>query len=496
MTDTGQFFEFLEISGDFAAVFFDQNARKFRDRLRFLRAEPAWPNDFLYLRNLEPSHFFGSRGEGKKLRRRFVDPLIRTSRRQQDRDEQSVGVTMVERDRGIRIKLVETFADEVGAFLSSHCSGNDSIRYLLFSVKDKRWTNKRIGPKLKEMHSPRSERRIFAIGDVHGCARELEALLGKLKLKPDDLVVFLGDYVDRGPDSRRVIDIVLQLSEKVEVVALKGNHEALFLDFLDHPESAGAGLFVLNGGTSTLANYWSPDGKIEIPESHIRFLRELKLYHETDDYFFVHAGVPNIPLKEINPAQYEMVMLWSRQPFLSSQFRWEKLIVHGHTPVREVEILPNRINLDTACVFDGQLTAMEFPSRKLYQVPKGIKNQQMLFPREYQSSRISVRFSGRIPVRAGRPGAEEYEFLTLNYNQFGLLMHPRNENEAVDLEIGDDIEGTIGENPDSMVRFAGSIVRMETRGPSAVYGVKVERVSGEIGGPEWIKRPSIDDSTE
>lgn len=346
------------------------------------------------------------------------------------------------------------------------------------------------------MHSAGSERRIIAIGDIHGCARELEALLEKLALTSRDLVVFLGDYVDRGPDSRRVIDIILKLSEEVEVVALKGNHEALFLDFLDHPESTGAGLFVLNGGTSTLANYSSPDGKIEIPESHIRFLHGLKLYHETDEYFFVHAGVPNVPLSSLDPAKHEMAMLWTRHPFLSSQYQWEKVVVHGHTPVRDIEILPNRINLDTGCVFDGRLTAMEFPSRKIYQVPKGIKNQRMIFPREFQSARISIRFSGRIPVRAGRPGDREYEFLTLNYNQFGLLMSPRLEIEAVDLEIGDDIEGTIGENPDSMVRFAGSIVRMEARGASAFYGVKVERVSGDIGGPEWIERPSIDESDD
>ncbi len=321
-------------------------------------------------------------------------------------------------------------------------------------------------------------------------------MLEKLPLDSSDLVVFLGDYVDRGPDSRRVIDIVLQLSEQVEVVALKGNHEALFIDFLDHPESVGAGLFVLNGGTSTLANYWSADGKIEIPETHVRFLHELKRYHETEDYFFVHAGVPNMPLSSLDPAKHEVHMLWTRQPFLSSQFRWEKLIVHGHTPVREPEILPNRINLDTGCVYDGRLTAMEFPARKLYQVPKGMKNQRALFPREFKSARISVRFSGRIPVRAGRPGDREYDFLTLNYNQFGLLMEPRSQTEIVDLEIGDDIEGTIGENAESMVQFAGSIVRMETRGPSTFFGVKLERVSGDIGGPEWIERPPAGDARD
>lgn len=330
-------------------------------------------------------------------------------------------------------------------------------------------------------------RRIFAIGDVHGCALELEALLEKMAFTPDDLIVFLGDYVDRGPDSRRVIDIVLELSERNEVVALKGNHEALFLDFLDHPESSGAGLFVLNGGSATLANYASDDGKIEIPEAHIRFLRELRLCFQTEDYFFVHAGVPPQPLETLDIQKHEMAMLWSRQPFLSSQYKWEKMIVHGHTPMRSPEILPNRINIDTGCVYDGKLTAVEFPKNKLYQVAKGAKNQSLLFPREFSSPRRSLRFSGRIPVRVGRVGDAEYDFFTLNYNQFGLLMSPK-VSQNVDFEIGDDIEGWIGDNPESRVRFTGSVVRVETRGSAAVYGVKVERLFGSIETPEWVRQ--------
>jgi serine/threonine protein phosphatase 1 len=167
--------------------------------------------------------------------------------------------------------------------------------------------------------SDRKFTRIFAIGDIHGCAIELEALLRKIDPMKDDLVVFLGDYIDRGIDSRRVIDIILDLAKRCEVVALKGNHEAMFLDFLEHPESVGAGLFVLNGGFSTLVNYTAPNGAIEIPESHVSFYRDLQLSYETERFFFVHAGIPDQPLSTINAEKHEQNMLWSRFTIFKNQ---------------------------------------------------------------------------------------------------------------------------------------------------------------------------------
>ena len=148
--------------------------------------------------------------------------------------------------------------------------------------------------------APSSPTKIFAIGDVHGCASELRMLLNKLPLTPDCVVVFLGDYVDRGPQSKQVIDTALELQQQCKVIALKGNHEALFLSFLRDPSSEAAGMFIYNGGSATLHSYATPEGEYRIPRSHRDFLENLELYYETDEFFFVHAGIPRIPMAQID----------------------------------------------------------------------------------------------------------------------------------------------------------------------------------------------------
>ena len=112
---------------------------------------------------------------------------------------------------------------------------------------------------------------IFAIGDIHGCVNELRALLNLLPLTPESTVVFLGDYIDRGGNSKGVIDTIIELRGHCRVVTLKGNHEAMFLDFLDHPGSARAGLFICNGGSATLASYANETGRYELPSEHVAF---------------------------------------------------------------------------------------------------------------------------------------------------------------------------------------------------------------------------------
>lgn len=325
--------------------------------------------------------------------------------------------------------------------------------------------------------------RLFAIGDIHGCARELETLLAKLAPASGDTVVFLGDYVDRGPDSRGVIDLVLDLASRVKVITLKGNHEAMFLDFLDRPASAGAGMFILNGGASTLANYARPDGSFELPKEHIDFLRSLRLCHETDTHYFVHAGVPLAPLDSFDPAEEETTLLWSRQPFLTTEYRWSKTIVHGHTPAARPELRSNRINLDTGCVYDGHLTALELPAMKFWSVEKGVKGEPPIFPRDIATRRVAMRFEGRIPVRAIRqsaPSSQPLELETLNYNQFGLLVREVEPALAPALAVGDRIEGVIGPENREMA-FVGEVVRIELRMRTPSYGIKVERMASERG---------------
>lgn len=337
-------------------------------------------------------------------------------------------------------------------------------------------------------------RRIYAIGDVHGCAAELETLLSTLEIDKDTLVIFLGDYVDRGVDSRRVIDLVVNLRERCEVIALMGNHEAMFLDFLERPESIGSGLFILNGGSTTLANYAGPGGTFDVPQSHIDFLQGLKLFHETDTHFFVHAGVPlKKSLYELDPVLDRETFLWTRGAFLTTKESWGKVIVHGHTPTEEAERWPNRINVDTGCVFGGALTAYDVKNDKFISVEK-IPTSELAPPvLTDDSKRFAVRFNGRMPVSAAKPGQRRIEFETMNYNQFGLLLREVNPTVTASFTNGDIIEGTIGDDHRTAVEFEGQIVRTEHRQGLALYGVKIDKVSndrGSSGHGGWLSRPA------
>jgi serine/threonine protein phosphatase 1 len=331
--------------------------------------------------------------------------------------------------------------------------------------------------------------RTFAIGDIHGCATELSSLLKRLELQRQDTVVFLGDYIDRGPNSKGVIEQILHLKETrtCKVVCLKGNHEAMFVDFLESPESAGAGLFILNGGAATLASYAGPGGTFELPEEHLRFFYSLETSFETDSHFFVHAGVPVRALASLDHEKDQMTMLWGRQPFLSSPFKWEKIIVHGHTPVDSPEAHANRINVDTGCVYDGNLTAVELPSGRFHQVPKGVRGEAFNIPKDPGGQRMAVRYAGKLPVRAGFAGQASFDFETLNYNQFGILMKEVAMAPAPLFALNDVIEGQIGGNPELGIRFRGTVVRVEARGSVRLYGIKIERAINGDDGREWVR---------
>lgn len=189
---------------------------------------------------------------------------------------------------------------------------------------------------------------IYAIGDIHGCAAELKELLGKVSPVPGDTVVFLGDYVDRGPDSKGVIDFIRSYAPTgVQVVALKGNHEDMMLRGL--ADDTMRRWWCENGGIATLESYGQ-----SIPQDVQLWARDLPTSFAKDGYFFCHAGV-NPDADDLN-AQDEETLLWIRSKFLMSKKDFGARIVHGHTPSDEVEVLPNRINVDTACCFGGKLT--------------------------------------------------------------------------------------------------------------------------------------------
>jgi serine/threonine protein phosphatase 1 len=208
--------------------------------------------------------------------------------------------------------------------------------------------------------------RTIAIGDIHGCAAALAAVAAAIKPASRDTLVFLGDYVDRGLDSRGVIEQVLGLANQCRVVPLLGNHEIMLLDALENG-AEGAG-WLQYGGAETLASY---DWAIEnIPPRHLDFLKNLRRYHETHTHFFVHANyIADIPLAE----QPDYVLFWEHL-FASLPGRHEngKTAIVGHTAQRSGEIkdLGHVVCVDTYCHGSGWLTALDVDTGKVWQADK------------------------------------------------------------------------------------------------------------------------------
>jgi serine/threonine protein phosphatase 1 len=220
-------------------------------------------------------------------------------------------------------------------------------------------------------------RRVYAVGDIHGRHDLLEGLLREIArdvgANPPDaqpILIFLGDYVDRGPGSREVVETILALRQRsgFEVRALKGNHEEALLRFLDEPTFGST--WAEHGGNATLASYgvqppatrtdpeaWAVAREAfaaTLPGAHKTFYDELGLITEVGDYAFVHAGVrPGVGLAH----QTERDLLWIRGEFLQASGPFGKVIVHGHTPMEEPQMTPHRLGLDTGAYATGVLTA-------------------------------------------------------------------------------------------------------------------------------------------
>lgn len=200
--------------------------------------------------------------------------------------------------------------------------------------------------------------RIYAIGDIHGCLDQLQRLVelcerdagqGRSKF------VFLGDYIDRGPDSRGVIEFLIDLQKwsPDEIICLLGNHEDLLIQALEGEDAELQ--WRQNGAKSTLDSYKARTPR-DIPFKHIDWIRSLPLFHDDGIRFFVHAGVhPDKPLD----LQRRRDLLWIREPFLSSHKDFGRLIVHGHTPIPSgnPDQRINRLNIDTGAVYGRDLTA-------------------------------------------------------------------------------------------------------------------------------------------
>jgi serine/threonine protein phosphatase 1 len=202
---------------------------------------------------------------------------------------------------------------------------------------------------------------IFAIGDIHGSLRKLQNLIERCERYADGrpmTFIFLGDYIDRGPDSAGVVSYVIDLQARLpeQVIALKGNHEAMALDIVDGVIPADR--WLAQGGFETLRSY-GVRSAAELPGAHMHWLRSLPVSYDDGRRFFVHAGID--PNKRFN-AQQDHDLFWIREPFLSDRRDHGRLIVHGHTPIngRKPDLRANRLNIDTGAVFGGPLTAAVF----------------------------------------------------------------------------------------------------------------------------------------
>ena len=219
---------------------------------------------------------------------------------------------------------------------------------------------------------------IFVVGDIHGCYILLKQIHKKILDKSintsgNKLLIYLGDYIDRGPKIKETIQALLNFQpDNFQQIFLLGNHEQMMLDFINNvPDSLY--LWILNGGDKTLNSYGIKDKAFfynktksnetiyneivnKFPKDHLQFFNNLTLSYQWGEYFFVHAGIdPDIPLDK----QDKNTLIWQRkEKFFSNKKDFEKIIVHGHTPQPKIENLTNRINLDTGAFYTGILSCL------------------------------------------------------------------------------------------------------------------------------------------
>lgn len=215
-----------------------------------------------------------------------------------------------------------------------------------------------------------SDTKYLAIGDVHGCSRSLEALLDKLTKYDDRKYVFIGDYIDRGPDSKGVVDLLLDFRQQQDCVFLRGNHEQMLLDAIEYGD---LNMWLMNGGRSTLESYQASNNQIDLSKEHLEFYRKTRLYYDTPEYFFVHAGIsPAKTIRQCLEDEEEIKeFLWERSHLNAFETPWEKTIVFGHTPRPYPITKKKMVGIDTGCVYDslgyGKLTAVLLPEVEFVQ---------------------------------------------------------------------------------------------------------------------------------
>ncbi|TLX72980.1 serine/threonine protein phosphatase [Labilibacter sediminis] len=216
-------------------------------------------------------------------------------------------------------------------------------------------------------------KRVIAIGDIHGCFDPLKKLIeDKIKLQKTDRIIFLGDYVDRGPQSKEVVDYIISLQEKeFDIITLMGNHESMLLNAFT--EDQYIPLWLYNGGSETLKSF-GLSSTVFLPEKYRAFFQNLDYYYGYKQFLFVHAGFND---QIINPFEDTYYMLWTRSEHYTNPILEGKTIVHGHSviPVEFckslIKLNSNIINIDTGCVYAerpgcGKLTAFDVISKRIF----------------------------------------------------------------------------------------------------------------------------------
>jgi len=225
--------------------------------------------------------------------------------------------------------------------------------------------------------------RLYAVGDVHGCLPELELVLQFLKLSEKitakDIVVFIGDYIDRGPDSKGVIELLLKFrGDFPKTIFLRGNHEDMLLSYLGKGGRDGSA-YLMNGGAACLESYGldpktltTPPAEgvlAAIPPAHLEFFLRLENYVVATQCIFAHAGLN--PLRDLRH-QVESDLFWIRDEFIQNRHFFDRPVVFGHTPYEEVLFnLPFKIGIDTGCVYGNKLSCIELKEKKIIQVGRG-----------------------------------------------------------------------------------------------------------------------------
>jgi serine/threonine protein phosphatase 1 len=208
--------------------------------------------------------------------------------------------------------------------------------------------------------------RIFAIGDIHGCYEKLCRLLDTIPIDwSRDRLLFIGDYIDRGPGAFEVVEHLVGLQARYpQTVFLKGNHEEMLADYLSGRDRV---TYLYNGGRQTLESYLgraSASTANPIPSRHMRFFESLALYHETADAVFVHAGLRHgVALEHQSPDD----LLWIREKFIHCAKPFEKRVVFGHTPFETPFVAGDKIGIDTGAVYGNRLTCVQFPEVVFFQ---------------------------------------------------------------------------------------------------------------------------------